>query len=183
MKKANETDRGNAERKAAAAVAQVAANPEEELFRELFGGGTLSSIPKRVRGLPPLKKDDRPPMEYWRKGWVFKNVQDLIWQNITEGAFPDYVHTTHPGYVLQEIGDYGIALCPLTTHPKKKQRKRLIPKGKLLDVTGHVMDKDSYLVERAISRLPRCGQIFKRNPSFLGVYPPEKLQDSGDQHA
>ena len=179
MKKAKRAGAGKAERKAAPAGGQQAADPAEELLRELFGGGALTSRNKSTRDIAPLLTEGaRLPMEYWGTGWVFLGVEDLTWRSITADAFPATLredHKTHPGYVLREIGNYGVEMRPMTSHPWNRKQSRYIPKGARLDVTGYEMDRDSYLVERAVSRLPRSGQIFGYLPSFIGVYPPEKL--------
>ncbi len=144
---------------------------------------SVEDVPSREKSsrdpAPFLVTDARIPMEYWSEGWMFKAIDDLLWQTMTRDAqhtFPATLRTdrkTHPGYVTREIGDDFVELCPLTTRHRSLPR---IPAGSRLEPTGFPMDKTSYVVTSAASRLPRNNDIFPILPKFLGIFPPEKLE-------
>ena len=127
-----------------------------------------------------MTAEARLPIKYWSPGWIFRQILDTFWWELTGQAanrFPatfrkDQGHFGHPGYVLAEIGDYQITLCPMST---RHHGKRYVRAGTRLEVTGHIFDKDSYLVESALINLPRKAGLFADLPRFLGICPPDKL--------
>ena len=116
----------------------------------------------------------RHPVKFWSTGWLFKEIADTTWQLVTSKAshiFPATLredHRGHPGYVLREIGNYAVELCPLTT---RRQNAPHIPAGTTLEATGRRWDRDSYLVEAASSSLSRRKGVFDKLPEYLGILP------------
>ncbi len=125
-----------------------------------------------------LVRDARLPPVFWGTGWVLRQIEDTCWLTITAEAqpFPRRLrpdHTGHPAYVLEEIGNYALRICPCTSLPQPGPR---IPRGAVLQPTGVVCDRDSFLVTGSTSVISRASAIFSRIPAFLGIFPPEKLQ-------
>lgn len=126
----------------------------------------------------PLLLMTRPSMEFWRLGWLFKAIYDLTWRELTKDSakiFPQTLredHISHPGYVLEEKANHSVILCPLSTRGPRSNR--FVPSGPL-DVTNFQWGKRSYLVEEAVSELPRDDDIFDKLPEFLGALAPDKL--------
>ncbi len=124
----------------------------------------------------------RLPMDYWEGGWVFRGIEDLAWRAITtaeetgsEQIFPATLrpnHKSHPAYVLSEVGNYALRICPLTSRP---QTSPYIPDNAILEKTGFRMDRDSFLVLGASVVLPRRAGLFPQLPVFLGIWPPDRL--------
>ncbi|MBQ9405300.1 MAG: hypothetical protein IJU37_01005 [Desulfovibrio sp.] len=152
----------------------------QSLLDAVLQPGTIQASAKSPQDPSPfLVLYARIPLQYWACGWLFKAIDDILWRSITSEArdtFPATLredHTTHPGYVLRDIGNYGVELCPLTSRPKPGQR---IPAGTRLQPTGFVLEKDSYPVFRAATVLPRKNGIFPKLPQFLGIFPPHELE-------
>lgn len=139
-----------------------------------------SLCPRETRNIDALLvRDARLPMTCWREGWVLREIEDGVWLTITAEThpFPRCLrpnHRGHPGYVLEEIGNYALRICPCSSLP---QSGPLIPWGAVLQPTGVINDRDTYLVEGSAVVLSRDGAPFQQHPPrFLGIFPPEKLQ-------
>ena len=126
------------------------------LLRAILSDDDETAVAKRPcpPDLPTLI--GRHPMQFWFPGWLFKEIADSTWRLVTSKAshiFPTTLredHYSHPGYVLREIGNYAVELCPLTTC---RQNAPYIPAETRLESTGHPWPKDSYLVMAASSRV------------------------------
>lgn len=120
-----------------------------------------------------LVRDARLPLTFWREGWVLREIEDGTWLTLTAEthAFPRRLrsdHVGHPGYVLEEIGNYALRLCPCSSLPQPGPR---VPKGTVLQPTGFVNERDTYLVEGSSAVISRDGAIFRQYPRFLGIFP------------
>lgn len=128
-----------------------------------------------------FKLMDRIPMKYWSTGWVFREIDDHDWHTLTidsEERFPECFrknHFGHPAYILDEIGDYNIVLCPLSTS-KRNLGCQYIPEKAILEQTGYGWEMRSYVVCRASTRIRRDDRNLQRLPRFLGVFPSHKLE-------
>lgn len=148
---------------------------------------------KAADNFPPAPKSSRDislllplkgafDMEFWAEGWVLANVDDRIWKSLTASSeirFPATLrrdHFSHPAYIVREIGESALDIVPLST--SRQAIKLRIPAGSQFELTGHVTEKDSYLVLGAISRINRVRGRFKPIPTFLGLFPPRKLDKS-----
>ena len=126
---------------------------------------------------PALVLDARIPVTFWRTGWFLRQIEDLCWLELTRETrtFPQTLrreHRGHPGYVIEEIGNFAVRLCPCST---KGLRGPFIPRGVRLQVTGLETDVRSYVVVACSSVIPREGDIFGETPQFLGIFPPDQL--------
>jgi len=160
----------------------MSASPKSSLLlAEVFP--PISGTPKTQRRAEPfMVAEARIPMMYWEKGWVFRNIEDVVWRAVTsapaseaETVFPATLrrdHTTHPGYVVEEVGNYALRLCPLTS---RRQKAPYIPADTILEKTGFRIDQNSYLVLRSAALLPRKAGFFPRLPQFLGICPEQSL--------
>lgn len=133
--------------------------------------------PKDTRSIETvLVQNARVPSVFWSAGWLLREIEDVCWLTITEDSFPRRLrpdHKGHPGYVLEEIGNYALRLCPCSSLP---QSSPYIPQGTVLQPTAFIISSDSYVVEKCSSVIPRDDTTFSKIPKFLGVFPPEKLQ-------
>ncbi len=156
----------------------MSASPKSSLLlAEVFP--PISGTPKTQRSAEPVMvAEARIPMMYWEERWVFRNIEDIVWRTVTaepaseaETVFPTTLrrdHRSHPGYVLEEVGNYALRICPLTS---RRQNTPYIPAGTILEKTGFRMDRDSFLVLSAVAVLPRRIKFFSRLPQFLGICP------------
>jgi len=131
--------------------------------------------PKHQLYSTPLRKNSKYPLVYWGKGWFFFGMKNDHWAALTAKSrqpFPIQAKNTHPGYVLEEVGDCLVSLCPCSSHCWDRP-KAWIPKGAELTPTGYVMDRDTYILVRSAVQVPRKGEW--RGARFMGIFPPEKL--------
>lgn len=146
------------------------------LLEDLFPSRKASLDTRDIT--PVLVLDARVPLAFWRQGWVLRQIEDVHWKEITKDSpepFPRNLRSDrkgHPAYVLQEIGNYALKICPCSSQHQSCLR---IPKGAILKPTGLLMSKDSYIIERSAVTLPRSSR-FPRIPEFLGIFPVEDLQ-------
>lgn len=147
--------------------------------RELYSG-ELTGSKKDPRNIDKvMTANSRFPMEFWGTGWVFRQISDQDWLELTKDSMEPFPMTLdkkrygHPGYIVAE-GDLHIDLCPLST--KMMRRYPAIPPDATLAPTGFKWDSKSYVVTRAMCRLPRNNVIFPILPAFLGIFPFEKLE-------
>ncbi len=130
----------------------------------------LSILGDAVKSLPPAQ---------WRNRMFFMGVPDTDLRRHTDGGFPATLRPdkdTHPLFVLS-ARTTGPLVCPCTSRRGSK-RSRYIQKGCRLEMKGHVMDRDSYLVERYSFTLPLDGR-FSRKLLFMGLVPDTCLRDGG----
>lgn len=119
----------------------------------------------------------RLPVAYWPEGGLFVNIRDKAWRHLTNGEFPktcDREDGTHPGYVMERISNMALRLYACSTKNFVGKGVKYIPAGLKLEMTGHMKDATSYIVERAVVNLPLVRK-FSRPPLFLGICPKEKL--------
>ena len=117
--------------------------------------------------------------DFWSTGWIMQFLRDKYWKTTTGGGFPgkfndgdpEGIYHGHPLYVLRELGNFHMELCPMTTRCSKMP---YIPEGSVLEVTGVVQEKNSYVLTRYTIKLGRNAR-FPKPPSFKGVWQPEKL--------
>ena len=147
----------------------------EAIFTDDESADAKSPCPPGLLTLPGSH-----PVKFWSTGWLFKEIADSTWQLVTSKAshiFPATLredHHGHPGYLLREIGNYAVELCPLTSC---RQNAPYIPKGTTLEETGRTWDsdRDSYLVEAASSSIARRKGFFAKLPEYLGILPLSKF--------
>lgn len=134
--------------------------------------------PRETRSVDAvLVRDARLPPSCWRAGWLLRQIEDLCWRELTAEThpFPRRLrpdHTGHPGYVLEEIGNFALRLCPCSSMP---QPAPCIPQGTILQPTGFIINHNSYLVTESAVVISRDGALFPQSPKFLGIFPPENL--------
>ncbi len=143
-------------------------------------GKAFWSIGEVVKGdiaglLPHLKC---LPVQHWKPGMFFAGASDKALGKLTGGRFPATTSPgkTHPVYCLDILPDgIGAVACPCTSRsPLDEQNRRFIRKGCRLTHTGHLLDRDSHLIESA--RLPVPPSIAGRL-HFRGKVPDECIKE------
>jgi hypothetical protein len=122
----------------------------------------LSILGNSVKNLPPTQ---------WQSRMFFAGVADTDLRQQTADQFPATLRPdmdTHPVFVLQRLSA-GNLLCPCTSKGRK-HRQRYIAKGCCLEMTGRVMDRDSFLVEQFTFTIP-FDHSFSRKLFFQGQVP------------
>ncbi|MBQ7179002.1 MAG: hypothetical protein IJS08_16410 [Victivallales bacterium] len=114
------------------------------------------------------------PREYWERGCLFKNFANLEWRRLT-GIFPaTMIGKTHPLYVIEASALHEV-VCPCSSKNFYGKGTEYIPRGSVLEYTGVVMDKNSFVLRNfACPLAPE--ERFEASPHFLGSFPPEKLE-------
>jgi hypothetical protein len=121
----------------------------------------LSILGGAIKSLPP---------RHWKERMLFSGIPDTDLRLHT-GDFPATLRkdrTTHPVYVLKSLA-VGHLVCPCSSKQFRK-RQRFIKKGCRLEMSSHVTDRNSYLVERYIFTMPMDGR-FSRKYRFRGRVP------------
>jgi len=144
--------------------------------RQLWASpGESSAIEGNIRRI--LGAVTKLPLKYWKPGMFFVGAGDRELYELTEGRFPGKPVNwkTHPIYSLKALpGNVGFKVCPCSSGaPFNQKTYRYISRDCRLAHTGHVMDRNSYLVERGIFNIPRSVAIRLR---FRGVVPGECLK-------
>ena len=117
------------------------------------------------------KKNFHLPRDYWQDGCLFFGFSDEGWQKRTEGAFPVTLKSSHPLYVWKS-DQTGEIVCPCTS--RKTSNAGMIPEGSVLDFTGDINEKTSYVLHTL--RFPVASEeSLDEQLTFKGVFPPEKL--------
>ena len=119
----------------------------------------------------------RLPLPFWEANMFFRGARDTKVRHIS-GGFPKTLRShkaSHPIFTLQTKNedDLGFRVCPCTSSPFQG---RYIPKGTVLEVTGRVMDKDSYLLEHYHFQVPRDPD-FIRDLVYWGTVPDGSIQE------
>lgn len=107
----------------------------------------------------------------WEPGMFFKGAADNDLKELTR-VFPRELnrHSTHPIYILNRNANLGHVLCPCTS--KQQKNADYIVQGCKLRYTGHVMDRNSYLLKWLEFRLPRNSSAFE-GLYYMGIVPEE----------
>ena len=134
-----------------------------------------SAIEENIQGI--LGAVTKLPLKYWKPGMFFVGAEDRELFELTGGRFPakKITRKTHPIYSLKALpGNVGFKVCPCSSGaPFNQKTYRYISRDCRLAHTGHVMDRNSYLVDRGIFNIPRSVAIRLR---FRGVVPCECLK-------
>ncbi len=112
---------------------------------------------------------------FWQARMFFRGARDKDLRTAT-GTFPETQRKlcrTHPIFVLKVLGDLGHQVCPCSS--KNWGVHRCIRKGCVLEMTGTVMDRNSYLVENCAFNLPR-DPAFVEGLFFVGRVPETCLE-------
>lgn len=127
----------------------------------------LSVLGNSIRSLPPTQ---------WQDHMFFTGVADTELRQHT-GSFPATLHkkqNTHPVFLLQARHN-GHLLCPCSS--KGHWRKyRFITLGCELEMTSHVMDRDSFLIEQYRFTIP-LDHRFQKHLRFCGRVPDSCIRD------
>ena len=99
------------------------------------------------------------PVRFWRPNMFFTGARDKDLTVFTNGQFPKSTVSgkSHPVYSLKKLPENaGVAVCPCTSiRPFNRGVFRYIRKGCKLRHTKHIMDRDSFLVEKLRFNIPR----------------------------
>jgi len=109
------------------------------------------------------------PVRFWDANMLFSGVKNTWWRVETIG-FPatGLPSGTHPLFVLRRSSNLGLHVCPCSS--KGYNVQRYIRAGCELLQGGHVMDRDSFLVERFAFTMP-VSSTFKLQPGYMGKVP------------
>jgi len=114
------------------------------------------------------------PLRYWKPHMFFTGARDIELASLTQGHFPvkQIKRKTHPIFSLEQLPlNTGFRVCPCSSKvPFQQKRFRFIRKGCRLLHTGHLMDRDSYLIEKVIFNIPSSVAFRLR---FRGEVPEE----------
>jgi hypothetical protein len=116
------------------------------------------------------------PLKYWRPRFYFTGAPDETLHELSDGEFPAaktparFSHKTHPILALKSLPDtVGFKVSPCSSQkPYRMGRFRYIRGGCRLRYTGHVMDRDSYIVDKVRFNIPSSVAYRLR---FLGEVP------------
>ena len=144
--------------------------------KDYFSFLTVTKRTKKrsLEELAPLKgeKNFHLPRDYWQEGCLFFGFSDEGWQERTGGVFPATLKSTHPLYVWK-TDQTGETVCPCTS--RKNNDAGMIPEGSVLEFTGHVTEKTSYVLHAL--RFPVAPEeSLNEKLDFKGVFPPENLR-------
>jgi len=145
----------------------VADNPASKLLRHLRRPD-LSILGNAIRSLPPAQ---------WQSRMFFRGVPDRELRLYTGNSFPHTLRKnpdTHPVFVLRSAST-GHLLCPCSSKGNPRKNRYII-EGCALDMTGQVMDRNSFLIEQYPFTLP-LDHRFQRRPHFLGRVPESCIHD------
>jgi hypothetical protein len=105
-----------------------------------------------------LTTDARIPLKLWRKNFWFKGANDESLHALTGGEFSREIVAgkTHPILALNTLEHgVGCSVCPCSSKkPYASASYRFIREGCTLRHTGHVMDRNSYLVDALAFLIP-----------------------------
>ena len=113
----------------------------------------------------------RLPLPHWKDGMFFKGFPDESAWELSGGRFPaGPIRGTHPVFSLKAQPDsVGFRVCPCSSkRPYHGETVRYVRKGCCLLHTGHIVDRNSYLVEECRFNIPRSLAAELR---FLGQVP------------
>jgi hypothetical protein len=98
------------------------------------------------------------PLKLWRKNFWFSGAKDETLHALTGGEFSRKIvdGKTHPMLALNPLErGVGCSVCPCSSKkPHGAASFRFIRKGCTLRYTGHVMDRDSYMVDALSFSIP-----------------------------
>lgn len=126
----------------------------------------LAVLGSGVKHLPPA---------LWQARMFFHGARDLALRELT-GIFPATLRPdrkTHPLFILESIEGLGHRVCPCSSQNWAARRR--IRQGCVLEITGRVTDRDSYLVESCAFNLPLDPE-FSQRLLFMGLVPTPCLE-------
>jgi len=98
------------------------------------------------------------PLKFWRKNFWFAGARDESLHALTGGEFSRDIVAgkTHPVLALNMLEHgVGCSVCPCSSKkPQSAACYRFIRQGCKLSHTGHVMDRNSYLVDGLAFSIP-----------------------------
>lgn len=147
-------------------------NPSVSALNQVLRLPDLSILGNAIKTLPPVQ---------WQTYMFFMGVPDADLRQHTGGGFPATLRSdmnTHPAFILR-IGSTGHLLCPCSSKGNK-QKLRYIQKGCRLEMSDHVMDRDSFLVEHYIFTIP-IDSRFSRKLIFKGLVPISCITGGGNR--
>jgi hypothetical protein len=118
------------------------------------------------------------PRAQWEERMFFFNALDKQVRLETHGIFPHHIKSAtsaHPIFVLKTLGNLAHEVCPCSSKCFS-EGMRYIAKGCKLEVTGWIMDRNSYLVEELVFTMPQ-DHTFRRNLKFKGRVPRTCLRE------
>jgi hypothetical protein len=123
------------------------------------------------------------PLKYWRPHFFFTGAPDAILHTLSDGEFPatksaaGFFHQTHPIFARDLLpGAVGFKASPCSSRkPYRKERYRHIRAGCRLRYTGHVMDRDSDIVDNIRLNIPPSVAYRLR---FLGEVPKTCVEEA-----
>jgi len=132
----------------------------------------------RKEEIPPRRVDlgilggaiRRLPPACWQPGMLFSGAPDRGLKDLT-GEFPATFRSdkvSHPIFVLKTLSHLGHKVCPCSS--RRRGTARFIRKGCVLEITGIVTDRDTYLVEGCAFNLP-MDPAFSEHLRFRGLVP------------
>ena len=130
-----------------------AKRPLESPWRQRTGSLTAARDLELV-----LTPNARIPLKYWRRNFWFVGAGDERLHSLTGGEFsreivPDHTHPLFAVRVLEH--GIGCTVCPCSSQtPYQASAYRFIRQGCVLLHTGHVMDRNSYLIEGLAFSVP-----------------------------
>ncbi len=108
------------------------------------------------------------PLKYWRPHFYFTGARDRLLYGLTRRMFPvkPVRKKTHPIFTRRLLAHQaGMEVCPCSTkRPYNQSICHFIQKGCTLRHTGHVMNRNSYLVETVTFNMPAsvaAGLLFR----------------------
>jgi hypothetical protein len=131
----------------------------------------LSVLGHSIRSLPPTQ---------WQDRMFFTGAADTELRKQT-GSFPATLRkdkTTHPLFILQ-ARHTGHLACPCSSRGDKRKDRHIVA-GCALEMKKHVMDRDSFLIERYRFTLP-LDHRFHRQLRFCGRVPTTCIKAPGER--
>ncbi len=121
----------------------------------------------------------RLPVMFWEEQMFFFGAQDKKLKKITS-IFPYKLHkkkNTHPIFILKKIANFGFKVCPCSSKNFMKD-VRYIKEGCVLEITGHKMDRNSYILDFLHFNLP-YNNNWNKELRFVGKVPLECINRKG----
>jgi hypothetical protein len=125
--------------------------------------------PRQSRSLTAEKSLDQVlgatvnlPLKFWRPRFYFTGAPDETLHELSGGEFPAaktparFSYKTHPILALKSLPDtVGFKVSPCSSQkPYRMGRFRYIRGGCRLRFTGHVMDRDSFIIDTVRFNIP-----------------------------
>ena len=111
------------------------------------------------------------PLAYWQPHMLFFGAPDSELSDVTTGGFPHVVvhRKTHPVFSLRALPDQaGDLACPCTSRVRHSAGVAHIKNGCVLDYTGYVMQRATYVLDHLPFPVPKS---IARRLRFKGCVP------------